>query len=953
MSNHKVKTSKYKFGDISKGLLRTINKIKDHTSTPGDDKKSNDELQSTTDEHSDADEYPHTDEYPDVHVQAAIIQSLESENQRLRQELRCVRAELQQYKQRQPINLDEKFMDHVLDEIQENEDEKELIDNQEENNQKNKPKKIKKKKLDWEKIDDALRSHSADYIKDLIINHDINLNETDSRHKDMTLLMKCCIFGNYDIAELLINCEARIDCKSDENDDCTALNYSEKWANYHISQLLQFEELGASVSTQVKHKIDLLHKQNGISQCALNNLNNNVLDGIVGLIMHCIDNKLPFSDDMMHIAFSYIKKTNKKPMDSPLFQLLLATYSKIVGDTLNKRDWSWLQRYLIKSTIWLNTYQFDTTRTLFNELFIGADKANKKLSKDLLLSNITKMRQKHSKLWRELKKFYVKDCENPTGANQVSVVRQDQINGGIKAQYTKKQLLRHKPYGINFNPINHYDFNEYLNKLYFRATMVDDKFQNDIKYIMNKIISEDNSIGICYKRGPIKTMTRCISKVEHKYSLTEFPTCAHLLDINRASLTFDNLPSLIKGINIFINVINSKSTCIKTIVRCKNGWNDEDFTDSSPTYSDIKFNVVIDIGNNIVIIGEIQFLLSLMEKFKKTAHQYYSIFRQQEFIDNYVEVAPLLMDKQYQLFTYSCNGDNKALLDLIVTYNISSKQLLNPHEKSGKIILSKICEFNHFKSFILLQTLLTKQEFKYALQLKDKTSEQWSPIGEALHANSVDIIRLLCNQYPKLMLDFHFENRMRGKHSLHFAAENGNIQYVKWYFDQIRDEEIEEKKYILQIKDENGYIPLHIACNYSQIDIIKYMMEWSANENLQECIAKMRDNDGTLEPLMLCCYKGNQNVVKCLLESVIDYKLRLSMILSSDKKGLTSLIYATLSKDENCAIKCASILMDYIKDSTQKLNYIQHEYNGKTAKQHTKNDRFKAEIEKWESSALN
>ena len=61
-----------------------------------------------------------------------------------------------------------------------------------------------------------------------------------------------------------------------------------------------------------------------------------------------------------------------------------------------------------------------------------------------------------------------------------------------------------------------------------------------------------------------------------------------------------------KGINILIELINSGITCIKKVVRCKNMYNNIFFTDSQPKYSDIKLNVMIDIGNNIVIIGEIR-----------------------------------------------------------------------------------------------------------------------------------------------------------------------------------------------------------------------------------------------------------------------------------------------------------------------------------------------------------
>eukprot|EP01084_Bolivina_argentea_P037642 69618_1 len=335
--------------------------------------------------------------YPNSHILAKINDQLEQENRKLREQLAGIKAELYSLKQKRPINLDEKVFENILNEI-----------DQDEKQQQNKPKhskNINQQTFIWEKINHCLRTHNINYLKDLITQNDINLDQKDSRHKNMTLLMKTCIFGNYDIAELLIHSQANAYLLSEEK--CSAYDYAEKCANYHIAQLLKCEDLATSLGSQVQNKIDTLHRQNGITKCALEKLDETTLNGIVELMMYCVNNKLPFSDDMMHIAWNYSQSKNIKLSDSPLFQLLLTTYSKIINDITNIRHWSWLQNYLIPSTIWLNTYPHDNTRTLFNELFIGAEKANDKLSVDILLKNINKMKKKHNKLWRELKKFQV------------------------------------------------------------------------------------------------------------------------------------------------------------------------------------------------------------------------------------------------------------------------------------------------------------------------------------------------------------------------------------------------------------------------------------------------------------------------------------------------------------------------------------------------------------------
>ena len=67
-----------------------------------------------------------------------------------------------------------------------------------------------------------------------------------------------------------------------------------------------------------------------------------------------------------------------------------------------------------------------------------------------------------------------------------------------------------------------------------------------------------------------------------------------------------------------------------------------------------------------------------------------------------------------------------------------------------------------------------------------------SPIGEALNANSKDIIDIMCVEYPQLMLN-HFKSGMRGKHSLHFAAQNGNVSFIKWYLARLKIKQLKRK----------------------------------------------------------------------------------------------------------------------------------------------------------------
>ena len=81
------------------------------------------------------------------------------------------------------------------------------------------------------------------------------------------------------------------------------------------------------------------------------------------------------------------------------------------------------------------------------------------------------------------------------------------------------------------------------------------------------------------------------------------------------------------------------------VVKGKNGFKLECSQDTA-TYTDIKFNVMVNIdGNDHGIIAEVQFLFQRMLKYKKIAHSLYYIERTSEFVDNMTKVLPIKTDK--------------------------------------------------------------------------------------------------------------------------------------------------------------------------------------------------------------------------------------------------------------------------------------------------------------------
>ena len=262
-------------------------------------------------------------------------------------------------------------------------------------------------------------------------------------------------------------------------------------------------------------------------------------------------------------------------------------------------------------------------KTLFWELLKRVRRESKRQSDKLLKEKINKIKKEQPKDWNQLISYNVHTKWSKNA-------RQDAV-GCMIPRFRKEQLSEEiYPPSTHFSAKKHYDTNIYLNELLFRANIIDDLFQFDMKILTKEIskeIGEEEEIS--YRAGPVKTLIRSQTKVENDYINEEYPTSAKILDINRCALQFKTIKSMMKFIQIFTNKINNKqSRSISSIIRCKNGWSI--YNPQYPQYTDIKLNVIVKSKLNGSIIAEIQFLLDLMSAFKKKAHKLYSVERKFE-----------------------------------------------------------------------------------------------------------------------------------------------------------------------------------------------------------------------------------------------------------------------------------------------------------------------------------
>eukprot|EP01084_Bolivina_argentea_P022874 42541_1 len=425
----------------------------------------------------------------------------------------------------------------------------------------------------------------------------------------------------------------------------------------------------------------------------------------------------------------------------------------------NARDWYWFKTYLLPSTIWfrsknINDYIIDKTdeketiketinnsnrfkNCLYEELLFMIKQQSNIITNELRI-DIKKMSDKSQTEWNAL-------CNLQTN-EYVLKCRQDKVQNGVGAKYSFDELLSLSSGFKSFNAISHYDRNEYLSDLVLLAHIVDDQFQNDIKNTFSNF-STINKLYYKYQRGPVKLLSRCKSKAEGDYRLEPFPTSACLLDLNRCTILFDDISNLLQGLQLFANAIKSKNAgCVVDIVREKNTF--MEYTHDNPQYADVKFNVLIHhTKKNISIVGEVQFLLKTMMNFKKSAHNLYEITRNQEYVENVMEVLEIVNDKNKMIFVAGNLGDVNSLCELMVAHNKTPKDLLivDPASKESIVVniialqkqkalyfLKSICASDLFKDRVFLVNRYDISGFQYCLHL-----QLWPQLKVLLESESV------------------------------------------------------------------------------------------------------------------------------------------------------------------------------------------------------------------------
>ena len=355
-----------------------------------------------------------------------------------------------------------------------------------------------------------------------------------------------------------------------------------------------------------------------------------IMNGIVLAVFEIINKKLPISDDLIMLCFTFLKMTNNEnKMVSLLKQVVRSALS--IDNPRKKRDGLYFKRFLLESNVWFSTFNngillFDEIETTVNQ---ELEKQQKFLKESFLASD-----KKERQHWRNVlnyKEWMDKTMSSPSG------LRQDNIPNGIVSKFSANELFTNDLTGFDGKEM--YDLNSYLTELLITSQALNGQFQKDAA----RLVIDKNSVGCgTYAAGPVKLAKRCQIKAQTDYAQKPWPATSQIVDLIRCSYTFNTCKEMYEAMTRFEKYIKQgKGGSIKRILRVKNmfsqykAFHDKFATLALPkfSYCDIKFNVLISYGEKS-IIGEMQFLLKFMDTAKHIGHSLYGIVRRREFVDN-------------------------------------------------------------------------------------------------------------------------------------------------------------------------------------------------------------------------------------------------------------------------------------------------------------------------------
>eukprot|EP01083_Nonionella_stella_P062933 163617_1 len=934
-----------------------------------------------------------------------IIAQLQKENDTLKKQVADLLKQLDAADE-----LKDKLMNNRFDDIEEDVDDEDVKAAQEMD--------IDPSNYDfWTQMDKKLEQGDIDYFRALLSSNKFDIKRDFHPNTRQSLLHLAAQNGRLEVVRMCINLGADIswpDAQGKEPWHC-----SEAGSYYHVSQLLMFAKLGGNLGAQIKDNINTIKDQNGVIDCILRTINElcgdkqrDILDCIENAMITILEQKVAFSDDLLMLAWQYSMQKYSEdtaefdPLNCPLWKCIAHISAQITSKS-NPRDWFWFKKYLVPSLIWYYNLQNDDPNDDPNEETKDADNIDEQMVFDadfdaeeyaieLERKEATEQYRKRNKthyLFYELLKIVNKAAESQSNwlrqpmqdiadhndekwhylstykyENKLykpSMIRQDVIPNGVKSSYKHEELTKKTNASSHFNPHSYYDINEYLSKLVMAAHFNDERFQQSIMKVfdINKKSNLSNiNKRIKYQRGPVKLLERCKAKAETDYRFEKWPTSAHILDINRCALVFEDIDSLVDGIQRIEQMIkDTQAGCIVDIVRTKNGF--MEYTHDAPTYADIKLNVLIK-GKYNSCIGEIQFLLAKMMQFKKRAHSLYGVTRKEEFVQNMAMTLPTMLDMDRTLFVSGNEGDVKALCNVMVTHNKQKEDLVMIDQASNESILHNICWLGHVKAFKFLYSILDKDLFLNRVLLPNRYND--NPIKGIIENTDYEMMALIFPESDANTADKKHEFAMELYDKIKSSKEEiwriiqhactVSFDMVQFVITQLNiDEqtlieccvmkESDFSNYITNYEDGDGHekyegltwltslmIGLDNTLGIEKVNALKYILSLVKKNGSVKMIDFLRCRGYTGENIVAACtVQGYYDSLKIILESeCANDEERRELILAADGDNSCAISDAFDPVDDTHRFEMIQYLLRHFKewDDEKKMELVSMSASG-------------------------
>eukprot|EP01083_Nonionella_stella_P161336 528300_1 len=636
-------------------------------------------------------------------------------------------------------------------------------------------KKKKKKAMDkkrkaknlWKELENQIQDENIEYVKKLIQIKKAQIND-NTQWNGRTMLMMASEHGQYDICCMLINLGADVTMTTKYDDTRDAQYFAHKMGHYHIERLLLISSFGGESSAKIKNVIKTFKTQQAIAADFIEYLDESKSDwmeNMVKYVCRLIEKKMAFSDDMLSLCWNYILRLDEENvLESALWKVIISSCSEVI-EGKDSNYWYWFRQYMLKSTVWLQpdptAKEDDKLDSLLIKHLFRMSFAQSKINNGIL----KQMEEKFEADWKSLIAF---DVETNYGMNP----RQDEISNGLMAKYSKEELSQNINPSSTFNALKHYDMNQYLPNLLLLCHIINDEFQDcvmtafGINATTNTTALNDTTNCIKYRRGPIKQLVRCRAKCENDYRRAQFPSSAHVLDVVRCTLIFEDVNGLLEELNGFVDKVrDNKCGVIREIVRVKNGFGE--WNSSNPNYCDIKVNVRIETARHDAVIGEMQFLLRDMSIFKLVAHKLYAITRLDEEYLSVLKLKPIMMDHAKCLLNASYFNDSHEISNAMVVHQKDVNFIAN------HVCLKTICQTNGFK----LLKMLTQYMESAALVAKLKECGGFAIICSKGY---FDLIRFV---YDEVLTSTTHEFDDVLKTGLSEAINAGHFEILEWMFE--------------------------------------------------------------------------------------------------------------------------------------------------------------------------